>query len=166
MKFLAFLISAVILISCGTETKNEINSISELSKPLSKLQPVLVEIPEDGTYKQKIYIGTGRKISEILKEQFEKYARSVQIVSCGSSNCKNIDGYLVSTKILNWEDRATGISGRRDRVAFTIKIVELRSNTILTSSVIQSTGGNSSMAQAHVEDLLPKIISDYVSALY
>jgi hypothetical protein len=163
-----FWIAVVIVIISGcnfTKGKNEIQPTVNLPSPLSKTNAVVIQIPKNGKYKNKTYEGSGEQTAEVFREVFSGFAENVSFAVCSGSECERGSGYFVTLNILHWEDRATGWTGRRDRVAIKATIYDASSKSRITSNILQASGSNAALS-GHVEDLLHSVVSDYLTLLY
>jgi len=136
-----------------------------LDDPLAPAIGVAIQIPRDAEYGGKVYEGSGWQAADALRQAFDRFSQGVSIVDCPDDQCDRGGGYFVALTILHWEDRATGWSGRRDRVTLRVTVYDTRLNHRLTSSILQSQGSNGA-ASGHVQTLLTSLAEKYVSSLY
>jgi hypothetical protein len=163
-----FWIAVVIAIISGcftTKGKNEIQPTVNLASPLSKTNAVVIQIPKNGIYKNKTYEGSGGKTADVFREVFSGFAENVSLAVCSENECERGSGYFVTLNILHWEDRSTGWSGRRDRVAIKATIYDASSKSRVTSNILQASSSNAALS-GHVGDLLHSVVSDYLTLLY
>ena len=136
-------------------------------------EPIYVAVPDDGVYDQHTYNGSGQTTAQIIQAAFSRHARHVR-VGRNAQSLKEAAGaaretgseYLVYSRILHWEERATEWSGRPDRVQVKLEIVDVDTGKTVTSAVAKGKSGLATFGGDRPEDLLPKPIGEFVASLY
>jgi len=171
MKLNFSLISLLILTSCVAGTNSEIHAIKKLKQPLSKLDRIGVQIPKDGRYEHTIYEGSGIKTATAFEHEFRKHNVEVELLNCLTNHCAQIASdkglsYILILEILHWEERQTTWSGRTDRLTIQATVINVPMKDRLTSSYLQGVGTRNTLGGEHVQDLLLRLASEYISSLY
>jgi integrase len=88
---------------------------------------------ENGVYGDKLYVGSGKNVSQLLLQAFTKHSINVESGNDYQSFNEAMAfakskgyGYLIVPTILEWEDRATECSGIPDKVSIKVVIVILK----------------------------------------
>ena len=174
MKFITIMLIAVLsLVGGGCASTSVTPSTSAMIAKMARGHSVLVVAPDDGQFGGKVYAGTGDHVARDIESAFEPY--SSQVIRVGRSesvdaavaegaaqNCR----YVVIAKITHWEDRATEWSGKSDRVAIRMRVVEVSTRAELLNVEIRGKSSYFTMGGDHPEQLLAKPISDYVRTLF
>lgn len=175
MKKFLFVLIVILLSACSSsEIKSTFESIrlGDLQNPLSKEKNISIEIPSDALFQTTIYKDSGTKTASAFKSEFEKYAKSVKLLSgCHDKQCVSMakmedSDYLVSLEILHWEERSTNWSNKADRLNIKITIYDLADEGELTTDYIHTNSFIYSPSDGRVESYLPIIASNYVASLF
>jgi hypothetical protein len=132
-----------------------------------------VALASDGNYQGDVYQGSGRVTTQIVAAAFTPYLRNVVagleeetfVDAIVTARSKGLS-YLLYPAIRHWEDRATAWSGRPDVVAVELSLVELRSEKMLDSVLIQGQSKEATLAGNRPEDLLREPVREYAKSLF
>jgi len=169
-KKLTLLVALVLINGCASTYQHK-----SLKTPTAKLNPalgVLVSVPKDGKYVDKLYTGSGQKTAGVVKTVFENYAKTVKVTNqCHGDNClKNIDtatyGYYVQPDILHWEDRATEWSGIPDRVQIQLTVFDAKTKQEVAKISYSGKSKWMTFGGDHPEDLLPEPTEQVIESFY
>jgi Domain of unknown function (DUF4823) len=141
-----------------------------------RLQPqdsVYVILAQDGHYGNTPYPGSGLAASNALLGAFSRFAARVERASTpedleaarANAARQNLT-YVARPVILNWEDRATEWSGKRDRISIQISVVDVKSGKTVSSGVVNGSSKWFTFGGDHPEDLLDEGMNRFVSRLY
>ena len=169
---LLLLIFVLVLVSCA-DTYQLIRQGNNADARLSASDSLYIGVSRDGVYGRQTYTGSGMAASRILLASFAKRVNRVETASAYQSYEDALKAtrekgfkYLVYPTILHWEDRASEWSAIPDRVELKIQIFEAMTNDIVYSVVIEGKSGLATFGGDHPQDLLPKPVDEFVSALF
>ncbi|MCG9713906.1 DUF4823 domain-containing protein [Shewanella insulae] len=170
IKAVTLLTFALLLAGCSSTYQH-----SALQTPTAKLDPtksVLVAVPENGWYGDKVYRNSGRMTANAVRSAFSKYTSRVSIAAdCVGDDClKQLDanqfGYFVKPIILHWEDRATEWSGISDTIEIQLIVIDARTKQEIANASYTGKSKWASFGGDHPQDLLPEPTNAFVSRLY
>ncbi|MCG9738043.1 DUF4823 domain-containing protein [Shewanella insulae] len=170
IKTITLLTSALLLTACSSTYQH-----SALQAPIAKLDPakgVLIAMPKDGWYGDKVYRNSGRMTANAVRSAFSKYTSRVSIAAdCVGDDClKQLDanqfGYFVKPIILHWEDRATEWSGISDTIEIQLIVIDARTKQEIANASYTGKSKWASFGGDHPQDLLPEPTNEFVSSLY
>lgn len=169
---LAAVLPLLILFGCA-DSHQLVRQGSDANPKLTPTDSIYVAMPRDGVYGNDTYQGSGATTVQVLVAAFAKHARSVEAASSyqtyeqalSTARAKGFK-YLVFPTILHWEDRATEWSGIPDKVEVKVQVVEAASDAVIDSGIVKGKSGWATLGGDHPQDLLPKPIQEFVSALY
>ncbi len=139
------------------------------SKKLNREYTVIVQTPQNGYYGAQEYKKSGLMTAKALKTGFLQYASNVNSVpnKTSKSDFKGIERhYYVRPEILEWEDRATEWSGKRDRISVKIEIYNTSTMERESSIILNGKSKWFTLGGDHPQDLLQKPVHDYIRTLY
>jgi len=168
--FLAFL-----LFFSGCESARQYYSGGSSAPRFDSNSSVYILLPQDAMYYSRVCIGSGRSIAQIISDSFSRHltrietSGEVEELADGLKKAKEKGyAYLVSSKIIRWEDANTGWSGKVDKIQMQMSIYDVQTNNLLHSVDFE---GNSSWFLAGIFGCRPyyivsKSIDDYVANLF
>lgn len=160
----AILPAAALLAACQSDAGlYQTQVLTPPEAPLSRSREVVIQMPADGSFRGAVYYGSGRDSGNALQRSFAEFASKASLVRCVPGACDRGSGYFVVAQVLNWEDRATGWSGNRDRIAMKVTISDAVTGKVLSSHVVLSAG---TLTVRLSSDLLPSTTSRFVGSLY
>ncbi len=168
-KALYFLIA---ILASGCASTYEHTELQPVSAALDRAKGVLISTPKDGWYGNRQYHNSGRMTVNAIRAAFAKYTSRVAVVNtCHGDDCLNsIDiekyGYYVKPEILQWEDRATEWSGKRDIIEIQLAVYDAVTKKELANSSYTGKSKWASFGGDRPQDLLPEPTYKFVSALY
>jgi uncharacterized protein YceK len=155
---------------CADVTKVTRNEAREVA--LNSKAKTYVSIPADGRYGEQQYTGSGKIAAGIvlgafstkmlhvdIGEKYEAFDNALGTAKTGGYQ------YLISPKIIHWEDRNTAWSGRPSKASINIRIIDVASGDMIDSVVIDSRSSVMRMTDPSPEDALPAPIQEYVDSL-
>ena len=107
-----------------------------------------------------------------IRAAFSKHSSVVEVVNtCHGDDCLNsIDvekfGYYVKPEILQWEDRNTEWSGKKDKIEIQIAVYDAVTKQELANSTYTGRSKWATFGGDHPQDLLAEPTNEYVSGLY
>jgi hypothetical protein len=168
----AIALAAAVLAACKT-SYSEKNLTNEPPPILKSTSRIYVAIPFDASFKDTVAQESGKLTAQAFQAALLRYTRSVYISKFPESVSEALESarrgnleYVVYPSILRWEDRATEWSGRRDRLALKVDLIDLRAGTIVFSREIESTGKWMTDGGESPRDLLTEPAEQYVNALF
>lgn len=141
---------------------------------LDRALPVVVAVPADGGYGDKITIGSGFKAATRTVAVFARYAPSAHLEDV---NLRSRDeelaearregaGYLAIPTIVVWEPRFTPFTGHRSHVVMQLVVVDVASGQAVSSVSLEGYSRKVSLARTRPEGLLPHLVGSHVAVLY
>jgi Domain of unknown function (DUF4823) len=100
---------------------------------------VCVATAVDGRHETRVYAGSGQKVTRRTAHALREHHADVVIIGTSdlqrlAEECRSQEGrFVVVPEILEWEDRASGWSGRPDRVE-----VQLTLHDVASASAVRS----------------------------
>ena len=171
MRYLIILVIVAVLSGCADS--HQLLRTGSMSVTLERSKTVYVSIPRDGKYGEINYQGSGINVSQIIMMAISRYSETVEtghqyqsFENALAYAKKNKYGYLVFPTILEWEDRATEWSGIPDKASIKIAIIATATGKTIDSAIIKGKSGLATFGGDHPQDLLPKPVDEYVSALF
>jgi hypothetical protein len=169
------LLPALLLAFClgCKSTYSEKNVTHEPPPILKSNSRIYVAIPFDGRFKDTVEQGSGKSTAQAFQAAFLRYTRSVYISKFPESVSEALETarranleYLLYPAILKWEDRATEWSGRRDRLALKVDLIDLSTSQVVFSREIEATGKWMTDGGDSPTDLVDEPAEQYVNALF
>jgi len=151
-------------------------TVTPLTEPATKLPSgatFYIPTPEDGSYGEQHYAGSGAMVANALSDSLIEHAGEVTIgdqedsveeqLNAGKArNCK----YVISPTIKHWEDRATGWSGMSDRVTVLLKVIEVDGAREVATAEISGVSAWLTFGGEQPQDMLKKPIDEFVASLF
>lgn len=145
--------------------------------PAAKLdpaKPVLVAVPADGGYGDKITVGSGYMTAERTHRAFARYAKDVRLAD---ANLRERDalldaarrqgaGYLAIPTIMVWEPRFTPFTGRRSHVTVQLAVIDVATGQDISTVVLDGYSRKVTLARTRPQGLLPHMIGNHLAVLY
>jgi len=138
-------------------------------RPAERLNPgdpVTILVPKPGWYGETCYRKSGKMTADALEEAFDRHARAISQTRGPLHMRPSASGYVVKPVILHWEERATEWSGKPDRIAVKIEVLNANDLSVRSSVVVKGKSKWFTFGGDHPQDLLAKPIRDYVDSLY
>ena len=171
MRYLAII--GIVALLAGCADSHQLLRSGSTPITLERSKSIYISISRDGQYGEINYKGSGINVSQIILMAFSKYSKTIETGHQYQSfeNAlvyakKNNYGYLVFPTILEWEDRATEWSGLPDRASIKITIIDIETEKTLDSAIIKGKSGVATFGGDHPQDLLPKPVEEYASAIF
>ena len=149
---------------------------NELPPKLKTDASVYIGISPDGSFSERVYTGSGKRISLLLASALSRYLSSVEVAEGIEKTAEGLSKakakgltYYVSPLILHWEDRTWEWPGIVDKMEVKIVIYNSATGDTVDSVVLRGNGGWSTLAAwggEHPEDLFEKSIKEYVDSLF
>ena len=158
---------------CSCSSAYNVSGGDSRSEKLQPQDSVYVMLAQDGHYGNTPYPGSGQAASNALVGAFSRFAARVECAStlqdldaARSAAARQTLTYVARPVILNWEDRATEWSGKRDRISIQISVVDVKSGKTMSSGVVNGSSKWFTFGGDHPEDLLEDGMNRFVSRLY
>lgn len=140
---------------------------------LSSSADFYVMQPEDGKYGNKPYPGSGEQTAIALQSALIPRAGRVFRASkpedietaLSTAREKNLD-YVLQTRILNWEDRATEWSGIPDKISLNFEIYDTSTGEKVASQTSKASSKWATFGGDHPQDLLPLPIGEFMKTVF
>jgi len=166
------LLPLLILAGCADTQKLNINNKFGAVR-LDSNASAYVAMPADGGFGNKVYYGSGAMVASIVERALFVHLVRVVIgtkaegiskakMSAASGRYK----YLFFPTIVHWEDRATGWSGRADKVKVNIAVIDVESGKQISFASIDGRSGLATLGGDRPQDLLPGPINQYIAQLF
>jgi hypothetical protein len=175
MKALAplLLIAAALLQAGCTSTYTEKIPSAEPPPILRSSSRVYVAIPFDATFKKSVAQGSGKTTGQAYYAAFSRYIKGTFLGLGAESLDEALDSarrrraeYLVYPNILQWQDRATEWSGRRDALHLRVDLIDLSTSKVVFSREFEARGKWMTDGGDSPTDLLGEPAEQYVNALF
>ena len=168
-KLFCLLIAAVLFISCSSTYKYDYDN--PIDDVLEQNTDIAITVSEDGFYGDDIYTGSGKILSNVVKQELKPYTAKATVLK----NKESLDeitneelekyDYIVIPEILHWEDRATAWSGRPDKVKVSIEIYNSKKE-LLKSAVLEGKSASMTLASNDPSELLEKPLSIFFKSVF
>jgi len=172
MKRLICLFIIILYAGC-VDTHSVMNTTPAGREALSPDSSFFIAVPKDGMYGSTIYENSGLMTSQEIYSAVSQHASRVIVgdkhQSFGEAEAFAKDSgyqYLIYSTILNWEDRATEWSGKRDKVKVKIDVVDLSKGLVANSTIIEGKSKWASFGGDHPQQLLADPIEEYFSSVF
>jgi hypothetical protein len=167
--FLVVFLLLLLLNACAYTQHSLSPNNTQKDRPLPS-DAFCVMLASDGAYGSKIYLGSGRMVSNRIIYALRKKHPLTQLIEntdddqaiqqCLSKGAN----YLISPQILHWEDRATQWSGMRDHVKIEIRLIKVNPKTFVRSAFFEARNNWFTFVNADPSELFDesfdKIIAD------
>jgi hypothetical protein len=135
---------------------------------------VLVAVPADGGYGDKITVGSGYMTAERTRRAFARYAKDVRLAD---ANLRGRDalleaarrqgaGYLAIPTIMVWEPRFTPFTGRRSHATVQLAVIDAATGQDISTVVLDGYSRKVTLARTRPQGLLPHMIGNHLAVLY
>ena len=168
-----FIVVAVAACSAKFHATNTAG-VATSSEPLDQARPVVVGVPADGGFGDKITVGSGYKTAERTAKAFTRYAKSVHVADANlRSRDELLDaarrdgaGYLAIPTIIVWEPRFTPFTGHRSHATIQLAVIDVVTGQDISSVVLDGYSRKVSLARTRPEGLLPHMLGNHLAVLY
>ena len=131
MKKIFLALPLVFTVGCIATPKTTVNPIIGYSGKFDGINKICVVVPSDSSFGNESYEGSGRNVAQKLSDSLSRIGFSSVLIKSTTDpetlSCSERGGnFILSIKILHYEDHATGWSGKPDRIE--IKIAAYRPN--------------------------------------
>jgi hypothetical protein len=154
-------------------TYSEKNVTNEPPPILKSNSRIYIAIPFDAAFKDGVAQDSGKLTAQAFQAAFLRYTRSVYTSKFPESLSEALESarragleYLLYPNINRWEDRATEWSGRRDRLALKVDLIDLATSKVVFSREIEATGKWMSDGGESPRDLLNEPAEQYVNSVF
>lgn len=134
---------------------------------------VYVAIPPDARFKKELIQNSGQTTSVVVRDAFAKYVkrayvgRRAQTFAEGLETAREVQcAYFVYPSILVWEDHATDLSGRRDKLEIKIQVADSATGEVLHATILSGRSRWFNDGGDTPQDLLPEPVKNYVASLF
>ena len=114
---------------------------------------VSVELPDDGSYAGKRYVGSGRTVQREIISALRTFGVDANDVQAARQPSSSNSSWRVTPLIVGWEDRATEWSGKPDRIAIELRTVD-PSGRVVDAAVVSGASKWATFGGDHPEDML------------
>lgn len=171
-KLLSPLIVVIILSLSGCADVSVVKRNDARSFTLDSKAKTLLTIPDDRSYGNTVYKGSGSMVSGIVFAAFSVKIMNIDLAdrtqpfdaALNYARNNNYE-YLISPKILHWEDRNAAWSGRPSKASIRVIIVDVKTGDMIESAIIDARSSSWRMTDPAPEDALPKPVREYVNTL-
>lgn len=170
MKKIIILVAvALLFISCSSTYKYDFNNPS--NEILEKNKEIAVSVSEDGSYGSDVYNGSGRTLSNTIRQELKKYSSNVVVLKNNETLKDFTDeeiqkyDYIVIPEILHWEDRATAWSGLPDKIEISIEIYDSK-RTLLKSAILSGKSASMTLSSTDPSELLEEPLSTFFKSIF
>ncbi len=160
--------ACVVLGGCASEF--EVVRAAPGSKPpvLSQADSVYVVVPPDGKYGEDTYTGSGHDTAAAVAKYFATRCGRAEIGEREELPEQGLEtarrrqfAYCASPRILQWEDRATEWSGKRDKLSIGLIVTQVSTGRVVDNAVISAVGTWWTLGGLHPQDLLDRMMKQY-----
>ncbi len=142
-------------------------------KKLSMTDSYLIAKPKDGKYAEINYNNSGEMTRDALFNEL-----IILGVKAGKEDVTQkkatllinarIKGFnmLIFPTILQWEDRATEWSGKRDRAKIQLETIDVETEKTIDNSILVLVGTWWTLGGHHPQDMVNEIVEEYFNQLF
>ena len=123
MKILVSVLVLAALTGCASVADVKIESKSG-SVSVSSGSEICVVFPEDGKFEGKKYEESGIKVGEVILKSVPQNYKAFQVASVQECTA----AYLITSEILEYENRASGWSGKPDKIKVKVTLNNTENN--------------------------------------
>jgi len=171
MRFLVLVVVLFGLAAC--EDTYAVKRPNQISKYMLMSATAYVSMPPDGEYGRFTFPGTGMKVTNAVAAAFSRHLAKVvtatgpQTYDTSLERAREANArYLIAPAIVSWEDWNTGVSGRSDRMALEISVVEVATGDLIERAYLSGTNGIPNLGSTKPEQLVPTPLNQYVNSLF
>lgn len=166
---LIFLAFALALLAGCTTHRYSLHPITR-GESMRAGASALVALPEDGRFGQISYSGTGRQVARSVATALAKHCPRVDIMQntnapLESARAGGFD-YLITPRIIHWEDRATEWSGKPDRIEIELRTQAVKDGATVNLGSVEGRTGTFALTSSAPQDMLLDPINSYVAWLF
>lgn len=168
-KICILFLTTLIFLSCQSTYKYDINNPSR--GPLEKEKSMAISVCEDGSYGSDSYNGSGRVLSNAIRQELKKYTSNAIILKNNESLKDFSDSeileydYIVITEILHWEDRATFWSGLPDKIEVSVEIYD-NQRQLLKSAILYGKSASLTLGSTDPSELLEEPLENFFKSVF
>lgn len=169
-----FIVPVIVLVAACThsyETSHSPVASAAAEVGIPRDSRVLVSMPRDGSYGNKVYRNSGRMTQAAVLAAFRGRVADVEGLETNESleqtlaeACRQRSDYLIEPEILHWEDRNTEWSGKPDRITVALKVADCATGGVLDDVTISGTSKWATFGGDHPQDLLVKPITQFAES--
>ena len=164
-RIVALIVISAALTGCTSTYHMEV--LKSPDRKFLKTHSITIQTPKNGYYGEQEYVRSGQMTADAFKSEFLRYASNVTIDPKGKLSFSNPSNtYYVRPEILQWEERATEWSGRRDKIKIKVDVYDMKTKSQQSSVIFSGKSKWATFGGDHPQDLLPKPIRDYLKTLY
>ena len=171
-RYLMLLASFAVLTACRSTYQEK--ELTSAPPPILKSNSrIYVAIPFDATFKDEVIQGSGKQTAQAFQAAFMRYTRSVYTSKFPESLSEALEiarnghmEYLLYPTIIQWEDRATEFSGRRDRLKIKVDLIDLSTSKVVFSREIEAVGKWMTDGGETPKDLLDQPAQQFANAVF
>ncbi|MDR1488929.1 MAG: DUF4823 domain-containing protein [Desulfovibrio sp.] len=176
MKKLLFVLVVLTCLTGCTTRYTMSDAAPPVSAKLERGQPVYIALPQDGSFGDRVYTGSGLITASALQTALTPYSSTAivgsayedQVTAIGSGKAKNAR-YVFVPDITNWVHRKAAWSGRASGVSVTMAVFDLtrpenEMRVILKDLRVQ--GRNMTFVSQHPGEILKPLLQQFVKEVY
>ena len=173
MKKIFLLLIVFAFMGCATAQVEQLSPNLHAKPILSDGSKIFLARPENGTYDQYIYYDSGKNVQNAFYESLLHYTNEVFLGdtvmtwqdALQQATAKRAD-ILIYPKIVQWEDRNTMWSGKRDKVKIIVTVYSIPEGKTVDNATLRATNSWFTFINARPENRLKTIVPPYVKSLY
>jgi hypothetical protein len=141
---------------------------------LDPARSVVVAVPADGAFGEKVTVGSGYMTAERTAKAFERYTKTVHLADANlhardellDAARRDGAGYLAIPTIIVWEPRFTAFTGRRAHATVQLVVTDVPTGHDISSVVLEGYSKKVSVSRTTPDRLLPYMIGRHLAVLY
>lgn len=168
-KILITLFTTLLFIGCQSTYKYDINN--PYKGALEKEKAMAIAVSEDGSYGSDIYNGSGRVLSNAIRQQLKRYTSNAIILK-NNETLKDFSDeeileydYIIIPEILHWEDRATAWSGLPDKIEVSVEIYDNK-RKLLKSAILSGKSASMTLGSTDPGELLEEPLATFFKSVF
>jgi len=173
MKIILMTFFIVLPVLSGCVSKYRVDAIEVPTASIPSGSHFYVMLPDDGKYGDKVYSGSGQKVSISLQTALRAHGAEVTLATqiedleqaMETAKSGNM-AYVVWPIILHWEDRATEWSGRSDRITMRYAIYDTVMGERLAFTNVSASSKWATLGGDHPQDLVPRTFQDFLAQVF
>jgi len=134
---------------------------------------IYIAKPFDAVDRKKVAMESGKQAADSLFAAFSRHTRYIYAGKSSESVSEGLDSarkvradFMVYPTLIEWTDRATEFSGRRDRLKLKVEVIELAESKVVFAQEIEATGRWMTDGGDTPADLLDQPLQNLVNSLF
>ncbi|MEZ9231310.1 DUF4823 domain-containing protein [Vibrio amylolyticus] len=171
IKQVIIVVLSFVMVACADTHSLQVMDGSSAAK-FGPNDSVLIGLSKNGEYGEHYYASSGFMVSKAIQSELLVKLTNVAIANQPAEYNfvlqyaeSNEFDYLIYPTILHWEDRSTEWSSKPDKMKVKISVIDVKTQEVIKSGVIEGKSGLATFGGDHPQDLLPEPVSEFMASL-